>query len=168
MRRAGTTLLLTTMAVAALAAAGAAPASAVTVNCGVKRMTMLFWPRGHGSKHLAYMSFYKLTRSFRRGDLLGVIDRDGGGTFIPACRHTSSAPLRAVSRPLRTRRSSELRCGFTVPATINVHPISQEDDELGIDVLVGRRVVLDAKLFEDKPSTLTYDKTYCHRSAPPH
>lgn len=165
-----TRTLLISLALAAVASsiAGAAPASAVTVDCGAKRMTVLFWPRGHGSQKLAFMSFYRLTRQFTARNLYGSIDREGGGTFVPACHKRKPPALRGgIHRKVRTKRATQLRCGFTGKVLVDVHPISQEDEELGIDLLVGRQRVLSAELWSDKPPVLAYDKKLCHASAPP-
>jgi hypothetical protein len=167
MRSLRTLLAVTLLATGAIAVAGAAPASAVTVNCGLKRMSIVFWPKGNKANSLAHMDFYPLTRSFRSSALLGSIDREGGGTFVPRCKHRRQPTLHSVTRAARTTRATALRCGFPRSATIAVHPISSEDEELGIHVVVGRRTVLFAQLFSDHAPRLTYNKVYCHRARLP-
>jgi hypothetical protein len=163
MRSLRTLLATTLIATGAIAVAGATPASAVTVNCGLKSMSIVFWPKGNKANHLAHMDFYTLSRS----SLLGRIDREGGGTFVPRCKHRSQPKLHAVTRASRTTRATALRCRFPRTATIAVHPISSEDEELGIHVVVGTRSVLFAQLYSDHAPKLAYDKVYCHRARLP-
>jgi len=164
-----TLILVTLLALAGTAALGATPASAVTVKCGLKRYSFVFWPKGNKDVSLPHMDFYRLTRTFPSSALLGQIDREGGGTFVPGCHRATQPSLHAVprSRRARTTKATTLRCGFPREATIAVHPISNEDEELGIHVLVRRRAVLFAELFGDKPPVLTYDKVYCRRAPLP-
>ena len=159
--------LVTLLALAGVATVGAVPASAVTVKCGLKRYSFVFWPKGNRAIALPHMDFYPLTRRFSSGSLLGSIDREGGGTFVPKCHRAAQPKLGSVTRRARTRRATTLRCGFPRAATIAVHPISNEDEELGIHVLVGRRAVLFAQMYDDKPPVLTYDKVFCHRAKLP-
>jgi hypothetical protein len=151
------------LAVAATAALGAAPASAVIVNCNLKRMSFVFWPKGNKNEALPHMDFY----TFSRGTLLARIDREGGGVFKPSCKQVTTAKTHAVTRPTRTRRARALKCRFPRTATINIHPISDEDEELGIHVQIRRRTVMFAQMFEDKAPVLTYDHGYCKRGRLP-
>jgi hypothetical protein len=157
-------LLSVLLAVAATAALGAAPASAVTVNCGLKRHSFVFWPKGNRAQALPHMDFYTYTRS----TLLARIDREGGGSFDSRCKRMFRTPaFHSVTRPTRTRTARALRCRFPNEATIAIHPISDEDEELGIHVLVRRRTVMFAQLFDDKPPILTYDRGFCSRARLP-
>jgi hypothetical protein len=106
------------------------------------------------------MDFYTYTRS----TLLARIDREGGGVFLPRCKRITAPRLGKVTRPTVTRRARALRCRFPRTATIAIHPISDEDEELGIHVLVGRRTVMFAQLFYEKTPRLTYDHGYCRRA----
>ena len=153
------------VALATTAALAATPASAVTVNCGLKSYSLVFWPKGNTANRLAHVNFYKLTSTFPQSALLGSIDREGGGTFVPRCKHLTRTPsFHTVTRQARTTRATTLRCRFPRNATISVHPISNEDEELGIHMLVGRRTVLFAQLYSDHPPVLRYDRGYCRRS----
>ena len=163
-----TFLLVVLLALAATAAFGASPAAAVTVKCGLKRYSFVFWPKGNRDERLVHMDFYRLTRTFSDRAFIARIDLEGGGTFPPRCKRASQpSSYRAVTRRARTRRATTLRCGFPRNATIAVHPISNEDEELGIHVLLGRRSVMFAQLYYDKPPVLTYDKVFCHRAKLP-
>src|SRR3954469_18797865 len=57
-------LLVTLLALAGTATVGAAPASAVTVKCGLKRFSFVFWPKGNRAEALPHFDFYKLTSSY--------------------------------------------------------------------------------------------------------
>ena len=161
-------LLVTVLALAAVATVGAAPASAVTVNCGLKRYSFVFWPKGNRDERLRHMDFYKLTRTFSRSAFIARIDLEGGGTFPSRCkRGAQPRSFRAVTRRARTRRATTLRCGFPSNARISIHPISNEDEELGIHILLGKRAVMFAQMYYDKPPVLTYDRVFCHRAKLP-
>src|SRR3954452_5320619 len=95
-------ILVTLLAIAGVATVGASPASAVTVRCGLKRHSFVFWGRGNRAQRLGHMDFYRLTSSYPHSALLRRIDREGGGTFVRVCRRAAQPRLRAVTRALRT------------------------------------------------------------------
>ena len=160
-------LLVTLLALAGTATAGAAPASAVTVKCGLKRFSFVFWPKGNRAEALPHFDFYKLTSSYPNSALLARIDREGGGIFVPRCRRTAAPLVRSIAGAIRTRRARALRCGFPREATIHIHPISNNDEELGIHVVAGGRTFLYAKMYDHKTPVLTYNRVYCHRARLP-
>src|SRR3954471_9011753 len=160
-------ILVTLLAVAGVATVGASPASAVTVRCGLKRHSFVFWPKGNRARTLPHMDFYSLTSSFSSRALLGSIDREGGATFKPRCRRVAQPRLHSVTRAVRTSSATALRCGFPRAATIAVHPISHNDEELGIHVLVGGRAVLAAQLYAHRTPVLSYSRAYCRRTRLP-
>lgn len=168
MRHARPLLTVTLLALLTTAAIGTTPASAVTVNCGLKRYSLVFWPKGNRAEALPHFDFYRLTRSYPSSALIARIDREGGGTFPARCAHrTQPKTFRAVTRATSTLRARALRCGFPSNATISVHPISNNDEELGIHILLGRRSVLFAKMYDHQTPRLTYDRGYCHRASLP-
>ena len=87
--------------------------------------------------------------------------------FVPRCKRAGVPRVRSVRRALRTRRATALRCGFPREATLHIHPISNNDEELGIHVVAAGRTVLYAKMYDHQTPVLTYDKVYCHRARLP-
>lgn len=160
-------LLVTLLALAGAAAVGAAPASAVTVKCGLKRYSFVFWPKGNRAASLPHFDFYTLTRTYPRSALLARIDREGGGVFVPRCKRAAQPRLGSVTRRLRTRKATALRCGFPSDPTIAIHPISNNDEELGIHIVAGGRTMLYAKMYDHQTPLLTYNGVYCHRARLP-
>jgi hypothetical protein len=177
MRTLRTMLALTLLAVAATATIAATPASAVTVNCHVKRYAFLFWPRGHHSiprigfplHPLAHVDFYRLGSSYSERNKLGYIDREGGGSFAAVCNKVPAPrSFSRVGHAHTTRVATALRCGFTSSPRIAVHPVSSNDEELGIHVVLGSRSVAFFQLLDHRAPRLTYDGRYCRKTAPPH
>jgi len=156
-------VLITLLALAGIATFGAASASAVTVECGLKRYSFVFWPKGNKNESLPHFDFYTLGR----GTLLARIDREGGGAFVPRCKRSAIPRVRAIAHALRTRRATALRCGFPREARLHVHPISSNDEELGIHVTAGGRTYLYAKMYDHQTPVLTYNRLYCHKGRLP-
>ena len=156
-------LLVTLLALAGAATVGAVPASAVTVKCGLKRYSFVFWPKGNRAEALPHFDFYTLTRS----TLLARIDREGGGVFVSRCKRARQPKVHSIGHAVRTRKARALRCGFPREATIYIHPISNNDEELGIHVNAGGRTYLYAKMYDHQTPVLTYNRVYCHRARLP-
>jgi hypothetical protein len=168
-------IVLAAAALATAASGAQAPAaSALTVNCGLKSYTFLFWPHGHSAvpsvKFPAYpvphMEFYKPGNTYPNANSLGYTDAGGQGGFSTSkCRKVTRGTVGSrVPAPGSTTSASALKCTF--PRTVKFDLVRMRGGTR-FRAYLGAMPVVSAKVLT-AGSSLTFAKAYCRRTAPPH
>lgn len=170
----GATLAVTLAALALTSAATSGPAAQQTrVGCGVRALTLLFWPQGHPAIAsvrfpeflVPHLEIYRTGAAYPGPNFYGFMGADGTFNLRPTCKTLAAPLIRARVKPAKVQRdTTALVCALAKAAHLDVVKTATGTRLLVIVPPATMVAVANVKM---SGSTLTYNSKLCRPTPPP-
>jgi hypothetical protein len=150
-----------------VAACPARAATTTRVDCGQKKVTVLFWPHGHHEiPSLAFPQFlvphlevYKTASAFPDVNELGVVQADGGTAVSKSCKQAGRREAKRLAKgSKRTAKETALSCKSNKSARLEL--VGDPGKSGTLRIWYGSVLGVVAKMVPTG-STLGFDRGYC-------